>query len=121
MKKKHLRMLKEINQTTKNDFKRILESVEDSYINFLSECVLNILEGVVKIDTVAFKKHEKQIKLIVDPTITLSRKRSIFSSVLGWKLAKLIAPPCIEFLTNNASGGIRTHTKEDVYGGVSYR
>ena len=68
---------------------------------FLSDCVMNVLSGVVPISKVEFKKFEKPLRKLADRRVE-KRDRKIFRSDSGIRLIKLIALPCIAFLEQNA-------------------
>ena len=72
------------------------------FIWFLSDCVMNVLSGVVPINKVELKKFEKSLRKLADRRVEESERIKIFRSDSGIRLIKLIALPCIAFLEQNA-------------------
>ena len=72
------------------------------FIWFLSDCVMNVLSGVVPINKIEFKNFEKPLRKLAEGRIEKSERIKIFRSDSGIRLIKLIALPCIVFLEQNA-------------------
>ena len=75
---------------------------QGDFIWFLSDCVMNVLSGVVPINDVEFEKFEKQLRKFADRRVGKSARFKIFRTDSGIRLIKLIAFPCMAFLEQNA-------------------
>ena len=75
---------------------------QDNFIWFLSDCVMNVLSGVVPIKKVELKKIEKPLRKLADWRVKKSERIKIFRSDSEIRLIKFIALPCIVFLEQNA-------------------
>ena len=75
---------------------------QGDFIWFLSDCVMNVLSGVVPIKKVELKKFEKPLRKLADRRVEKRERIKVFRSDSGIRLIKLIALPCIAFLEQNA-------------------
>ena len=102
MKKRHLLILKQWkNSTNKNsniDFRLFSDS---DFIWFLSDCVMNVLSGVVPVNKKELKKFEKTLQLS-NRKVGKTERLKLIKSPSGISLIQLIAIPCIEYLEQNA-------------------
>ena len=93
-------MLKQwANSTNKNsniDFRLFSDS---DFIWFLSDCVMNVLSGVVPVNKKELKKFEKTLRQL---SIRKTERLKIIQSPSGNNLIQLIALPCIEYIEQNA-------------------
>ena len=67
----------------------------DDFIKFLSECILNILEGNItmqKGDRKDLKMYSQMIASIIKRRASLSKRRILLSTDEGLELIKTIAP-----------------------------
>ena len=71
---------------------------QGDFIWFLSDCVMNVLSGVVPINKVEFKKFEKTLRKLADMRVEKSERIKIIRSNSGIRLIKLIALRCVAFL-----------------------
>lgn len=97
MKKKHVLTLQHWSNLNEIKRKQVLHN-DDNFLYFLTECILNVLGGVVPIDLEELKKFEKELKQLVDPLSDSSRKAKLLSSKRGYKLLVLISTPCTKLL-----------------------
>ena len=71
---------------------------QGDFIWFLSDCVMNVLSGVVTIIKVELKKFEKPIIKLADRRVGKIERIKVFRSDSGTRLIKHLALPCIAFL-----------------------
>ena len=102
MKKKHLLMLKQWANKRNEKTAQIKTLHQGDFIWFLSDCVMNVLSGVVPMNKVELKKFEKSLRKLADRRVEETERIKIFGSDSGIRLIKLIALPCIAFLEQNA-------------------
>ena len=103
MKKKHLLMLKQWAKNRNENTAQMKTSHQDDFIWFLSDCVMNVLSGVVPVNKVEFKKNEKPPRTLTDRRVEKKvRETKLFDQIQGIRLIILIALPCIVFLEQNA-------------------
>ena len=102
MKKKHLLMLKQWANKRNENTAQIEILHQRNFIWFLSDCVMNVLSGVVPINKVELKQFEKPLRKLADRRVEKIERIKIFRSDSGIRLIKLIALPCIAFLEQNA-------------------
>ena len=100
--KKHLLIIKQWANKRNENTAQIEILHEGDFFWFLSDCVMNVLSGVVPINKVEFKKFEKPLRKLADRRIEKNERIKIFRSDPGIRLIKLIALPCIDFLEQNA-------------------
>ena len=101
MKKKHLLLLKQwANSTNKNSIESELLN-DGEFIWFLSDCVMNVLSGVVQAIK-KLKKFEKTLRQLSNRKVGKTERLKIFQSPSGNNRIQLIALPCIEYLERNA-------------------
>ena len=87
----------------RNENKAQIEKLhQGDFIWFLSDCVMNVLSGVVPINKVELKKFEKSLRKLADRRVEKRERIKISRSDSGIRLIKLIALPCIAFLEQNA-------------------
>ena len=103
MKKKPLLMLRQwANNTNRNsniEFKLVRDN---DFYWFLSECLMNVLSGVVPVNKKELKKFEKTLRTLSNRKVGKTERLKIFQSPSGNNLIQLIAIPCIEYLEQNA-------------------
>ena len=96
-------MLKQrANSTNKNsniDFRLFSDS---DFIWFLSDCVMNVLSGVVPVNKKELKKIEKTLRQLSNRKVGKTERLKLIKSPSGISLIQLIAIPCIEYLEQNA-------------------
>ena len=77
--------------------------VRDSdFIWFLSDCVMNVLSGVVPVNKKELKKFEKTLRQHSNRKVGKTERLKLIQYPSGTSLIQLIALPCIEYLEQNA-------------------
>ena len=97
MKKKHVDILQHWPSLDGKLKKNYIRNDEE-FISFLTDCLFNILSGVVPIDLKGLKRFEKEVKVLTNKTTKHKTKVDILSSGQGKKLIEFIAIPCIRIL-----------------------
>ena len=75
--------------------KQVLEKVDDEFIKFLVECIVNLVHGNFRAaKKEQFKSHTEVLEFISSKHTSISRKqqRVILASTKGRKLLKVISP-----------------------------
>ena len=102
--KKHLLMLKHWGNSTNKNSNIESELLKDGdFIWFLSDCVMNVLSGVVPVNKKELKKFEKTLRQLSNRNLGKTERIKIIQSPSGNNLIQLIALPCIEYLEQNAN------------------
>ena len=103
MKKKHLLMLEQW-EITRNKNSNIQSNLirDSDFIWFLSDCVMNVLSGVVPVNKKELKKFEKILRQLSNRKVGESERLKLIQSPSGTSLIQLIALPCNEYLEQNA-------------------
>ena len=104
MKKRHLLMLKRwcVNSNPKSKSKRIFLAQDIEFIWFLSDCVMNVLSGVVPINKKELQQFEPQLRQLSEKYFSALERSKLFQTTRGHSLIQLIARPCLEYLQKNA-------------------
>ena len=105
MKKRHLLMLKRwcVNSNPKSKSKRNFLAQNVEFIWFLSDCVMNVLSGVVPINKKELQKFESQLRQLSEKRFDALQSSKLFQTTRGHSLVRLIARPCIQVLQKNAN------------------
>ena len=72
------------------------------FIWFLSDCVMNVLSGVVPVNKKELKKFEQTLRQLSNRKVGKTKRLKLIQSPSGTSLIQLIALPCIEYLEQNA-------------------
>ena len=92
-------MLKQwANSTNKNSNLESKLLMDGDFIWFLSDCVMNVLSGVVPVNTKEIKKLEKTLRQLSNRKVGKTERLKLIQSPTGTSLIQLIALPCIEYL-----------------------
>ena len=95
-------MLKQWAKSTNKNSNIESELLKDSdFIWFLSDCVMNVLSGVVPVNKKELKKFEKTLRQLSNRKVGKTERLKIFQSPSLNNLIKLIALPCIEYIEQN--------------------
>ena len=86
-------------KTSKIDFRLFSDS---DFIWFLSDCVMNVLSGVVPVNKKELKKFEKTLRQLSNRKVGKTEQLKLIKSPSGISLIQLIAMPCIQYLEQNA-------------------
>ena len=90
---------KSTNKNSINEFKLVRDR---DFIWFLSDCVMNVLSGVVPVNKKRTEKFEKTLRQLSNRKIGKTEQLKLIQSPSGTNLIQLIALPCIEYLEQNA-------------------
>lgn len=82
---------------------KFLLETDKSFIIFLCECAINVLNGKVAIDKAKLLKFEKELRMLVSRQTTGQEKRNTLSSARGLDLIKLLSTPCQTHLADYAA------------------
>ena len=95
-------MLKRLNQLIRTQLRKALRSKRNNRVLVLiTECLYNIVKGVVPVRIKKkMKWYEKISKIILRKSTTAERRRSVFLSKLGFKLVQQVIFFCYNYLTN---------------------
>ena len=117
MKKTHLLMLKRwcVNSNPKSRGKRIFLDQDFDFIWFLSDCVMNVLSGVVPINKTELQKFESQQRQLSEKIFNALQRSKLFQTTRVHSLIRLIAKPCLEYLKKNANGRFCAYSPQNVY------
>ena len=104
MKKRRLLMLKRwcVNSNPKKS-KRIFLAQDIESIWFLSDCVMNVLSGVVPINKKELQQFEPQLRQLSEKYFSALERSKLFQTTREHSLIQLIARPCLEYLQKNAN------------------
>ena len=92
MREKELCVLRRMLETSDIKSKVLIKSAPNSYINFLCECLLNVVNGNVPAKKTLIKGHENSFKKLLSKQTSLKNKRQIFAK--NTVLLKGIALSC---------------------------
>lgn len=124
MKEREVYMLKHLQQLTENQRRQYIRLCDDKFVEFLCECVLNIINGNVPVQsTTPFKKFENEMKsLCKRKTLSKGRRRTL-SSAKGSKLLKTLYKPCADYLSagNDKRRRIHLNSKTSIPQGAARR
>ena len=96
-------MLKQwANSTNKKSNLEFKLDRDSDFIWFLSDCVMNVLSGVVPVNKKEFKKFEKTLRTLSNRKVGKTERLKLIQSPSGTSLIQLIANPCVEYLEQNA-------------------
>ena len=82
MKKKHLLMLKQWANNRNENTAQMKRLHQDNFIWFLSDCVMDVLSGVVPINKVEFKKFEKPLRKLAERRVEEVKESKFFDQIL---------------------------------------
>ena len=94
-------MIKRLNQLTRAQLRKTLRSKRNNIVLvLLTECLYNIVKGVVPVKIKKIEKYEKDSKIILRKSNTAERRRAVFLSKLGFNLLQQVIFFCYNYLTN---------------------
>ena len=117
IKKRHLLMRKRwcVSSNPKSRGKRNFLAHDIDFIWFLSDCVMNVLTGVVWINKKELQKFESQLRQTSEKHFNALQRSMFFQTTRGHSLIRLIARPCLEYLKKNANWRICAFSPQHVY------
>ena len=77
MREKELCMLKQMLELSDSNFRKFLKEAPNSFINFLCECLLNVIDGNVPVNKQLHKKQENSFQQLLSKETSLKKKRFI--------------------------------------------
>ena len=92
-----------VSSNPKSSGKRIFLAQDIDFIWFLSDCVMNVLSGVVSINKKELQKFESQLRQLSEKHFSALQRSKLFQTTRGHSLIRLIARPCLEYLKKNAN------------------
>ena len=98
MSEKDKLMLKQMLKLTPKQQKTFVDDADNEYILFLCECVLNALEGNVRISVAELQPFEKSLRILRRKSTSYWQRRKTLKSNSGLKILKLIGKPCTNYL-----------------------
>ena len=91
--KKHAALLRHISTAKPNRVKAIIKTADKDEINVLCECALNVLKGVVSLNTQQrqrLRKHKNRLRTLVDKKSSVTKKKQLLQT--GGFLGSLLGP-----------------------------
>ena len=92
MREKELCMLRPMLEKSEIKSKELIKSAPNSFINFLCECLLNVVNGKVPAKKIFVQGQENSFKKLLSKQTSLKNKRQIFAK--NTVLLKGIALSC---------------------------
>lgn len=100
MKERELYMLKHLQRLPRNKQKQYLMLSDDKFIDFLSECAINIINGNVQVQSVKqLSSFEKEMKSLCNKKTSSKVRRKVLQSVKGLRLLKILGKYCESYLS----------------------
>ena len=79
MTEKELCMLKQMLELPESNFRKFLKQAANSFMNFLCECLLNVINGNVPVHKQLLKKQEKSFQQLLSKKTGLEKKRNVLA------------------------------------------
>ena len=79
MREKELCILRRMSETSDVKSIELIKSAPNSYIKFLCECLLNVVNGNVPVKKTLIQGHENSFQTLLSKQISLKNKRQIFA------------------------------------------
>ena len=79
MREKELCMLKQMLELPESKFRKFLKQAPNSFINFLCECLLNVINGNVPVNKQLLKNQEKSFQQLVSKKTSLEKKQNVLA------------------------------------------
>ena len=79
MRQKELCMLKQMLELSESNFRKFVEEAPNSFINFLCECLLNVINGNVPVKKQLLKNQEDSFQQLLSKETSLKKKRFILA------------------------------------------
>ena len=96
MREKELCMLKQMLELSDSNIRKFLKEAPNSFINFLCECLLNVINGNLPVNKQLVTKQEDSFKQLLSKETSLKKKR--FISARKSELIKAIGFSCYLYL-----------------------
>ena len=72
-------MLKQMLELPEGNFRKFLKQAPNSFINFLCECLLNVINGNVPVNKQILKNQEKSFQQLLSKKTSLEKKRNVLA------------------------------------------
>ena len=79
MREKELCMLKQMLELSDSNIRKFLKEAPNSFINFLCECLLNVINGNVPVNKQLVTKQEDSFKQLLSTETSVKKKRFILA------------------------------------------
>ena len=79
MREKELCMLKQMLKLPESNFSNFLKQAPNSFLNFLCECLLNVINGNVPVNKQLLKNQEKSFLQLLSKKTSLEKKRNVLA------------------------------------------
>ena len=79
MREKELCMLKQMLELPESNLRKFLKQAPNSFINFLCECLLNVINGNVPVNKQLLKNQEKLFQQLLSKKTSLEKKRNVLA------------------------------------------
>ena len=79
MRGKELCMLKQMLELPESNFRKFLKQAPNSFINFLCECLLNVIKGNVPVNKQLLKNQEKSFQQLLSKKTSLKKKGNVLA------------------------------------------
>ena len=96
MREKELCMLKQMLELSDSNIREFLKEAPNSFINFLSECLLNVINGNVPVNKQLLTKQENSFQQFLSKETSLKKKQLILARKS--ELIKAIGFSCYLYL-----------------------
>ena len=96
MREKVLCMLKQMLELSESNFRKFVKEAPNSFINFLCECLLNVINGKVPVKKQLLKNQEHSFQQLLSKETSLKKKRFILAKKP--ELIKAIGFSCYLYL-----------------------
>ena len=70
-------MLKQMLELPDSNFRKFLKQAPHSFLNFLCECLLNVINGNVPVNKQLLKNREKSFQQLLSKKTSLEKKRNV--------------------------------------------
>ena len=92
MRERELCMLRRMLETSNTKSKELVKSAPNGFINFLCECLLNVVNGNIPVKKTMIQGHESSYKKVLSEQTSFKNKRQTFAE--NTVLLKGIALSC---------------------------
>ena len=72
-------MLKQTLELSDSNIRKLLKEAPNSLINFLCECLLNVINGNIPVNKLLLKNHEDSFQHLLSKETSLKKKRLILA------------------------------------------
>ena len=98
MSSKKLRILKAFKVSKRAKLSQQVKKADKETIQLLTECVINVLNGIIPIEKRRIVQFEREMKLLRRKSLSYSVRCKTLSSAKGLKLLSIIIPAAVAYL-----------------------